>query len=604
MTLRGALLAGGVIAAAAAWVPAASAAYLWMTGLGSHAYFASAPLWTKATAWTLYAPQAGANWWAAATVGLSAALATLPVLFVAGIAVAGIRRNGIPSGIRRGPSDNHGHADWLTMKEARHLLPGPQGIIIGEAYRPDQDMPGMRFKPRDPATWGKGGKAPLLTDPCDEGSTHSMRIAGPGGNKTAAAVTMLAHPDAAWPGSVFCLDPSNEIGPLCADAREAMGQRVVRLDLSVPGAGMNALADIDPTSPRAIRDVLSITAEMCGDEPSRHRDAIFDSAGRNLIACLLAHMLADPAIPPEHKTLATFLEGITTPEDRMRAVLRGVYDAQRAADNHLARTARMLAGIVLGLADETFSGAYFNATQFVAWLFDARNADLLSGGDFRASDLARGNVSVFVHIPLETLMHTPGIARVVCGSAIRAMLAADGRHAERVLMLTDERYRLGRMVVMEVARDQGRKYGITLHDIYQSNAQVKEVAGHGGTDAWFNAMSWRAYGSVADWDTAETLSKMCGEYAVLATSEGDNRGSSGKPLEIGSRSKGANTNTHEIKRRLIKPEEILQDMRRDEQIVLVPGSRPIRCGIAAYYRRPEIADYVEKNRFVREDAEP
>jgi type IV secretion system protein VirD4 len=489
------------------------------------------------------------------------------------------------------------------MAAARREYPGPRGVVVGEAYRPDLDMPGVRHKPGDPKTWGKGGKAPLLIDPCDEGSTHSMRIAGPGGNKTASVVTMLAHPDAAWPGSAFVLDPSDEIGPLCREAREALGQRVVMLDLAKPGSGMDVLADVDPGSPRAVRDVLSITAELCGEEQSRQRDAIFDNAGRNLIACVLAHMLSDPAVPPEHKTLHTFLEGITVPEGRMKGLLKGIYEQPREAGDSLGRTAGMLAGIVLGLAEETFSGAYFNATQFVAWLFDSQNADLLAGRGFRPSELADGGLTVFCHIPLETLMHAPGVARVVTGSVVRAMIAADGRHKQRLLMVTDERRRLGRMIAMEVARDQGRKYGITLHDIYQSNAQVKEVSGPGGPDAWFNALSWRSYGSIADAATARDLSEMCGEYAVLATSDGDNKGTSGRPFEWGSKSRGSNTSTHEIKRRLIKVEEILQDMRSDEQIVVRPGSKPLRCGLAAYYRRPEVMAWVGENRFVQRHEE-
>jgi len=91
MTLRGSLLAGALGAAALAAVPVASATYLSITGLGAHPYFAAAGLWTRATAWTLYAPQAGTNWWAAITVGLSGFLGLAPLL-LAGTAAASIPR--------------------------------------------------------------------------------------------------------------------------------------------------------------------------------------------------------------------------------------------------------------------------------------------------------------------------------------------------------------------------------------------------------------------------------------------------------------------------------------------------------------------------------
>lgn len=61
--------------------------------------------------------------------------------------------------------------------------PGPYpvhgGIAVGEAYRVDHDLSvaGKRFNPHDAASWELGGKAPLLIDPCTEGSGHSLVFA-------------------------------------------------------------------------------------------------------------------------------------------------------------------------------------------------------------------------------------------------------------------------------------------------------------------------------------------------------------------------------------------------------------------------------------------
>jgi type IV secretion system protein VirD4 len=54
----------------------------------------------------------------------------------------------------RGRSGNFGHADWLSIRDARHLFPGPDetygGIVVGEAYRVDQDRVARRaFDPSD-----------------------------------------------------------------------------------------------------------------------------------------------------------------------------------------------------------------------------------------------------------------------------------------------------------------------------------------------------------------------------------------------------------------------------------------------------------------------
>jgi type IV secretion system protein VirD4 len=98
---------------------------------------------------------------------------------------------------------------------------------------------------------------------------------------------------------------------------------------------------------------------------------------------------------------------------------------------------------------------------------------------------------------------------------------------------------------------------------------------------------------------------MCGEYGVVATARGDSTGSQGRAGGIGasSSSSGWSENRSEMRRALIRPEEIIQDTRADEAFVLVRGARPLRCGRAIYFRRPDMAPLVAANRFhTRRDA--
>ena len=162
----------------------------------------------------------------------------------------------------RGRSDNFGHADWLAIRDARRLFPGPDetygGIVVGEAYRVDQDRVARRaFDPADRRTWGQGGAAPLLIDPCRTGSTHALVFAGPGGFKTTSVgvPTMLT-----WRGAAVVLDPSREIGPMVQDYRQAtLGHRVVTLDPADPSAGaFNVLDWIDIAAPDAETNIEAV----------------------------------------------------------------------------------------------------------------------------------------------------------------------------------------------------------------------------------------------------------------------------------------------------------------------------------------------------------
>ena len=71
---------------------------------------------------------------------------------------------------------------------------------------------------------------------------------------------------------------------------------------------------------------------------------------------------------------------------------------------------------------------------------------------------------------------------------------------------------------------------------------------------------------------------------------------------MGTSSSGRSENRSEIRRALIKPEEIIQDTRADEAFVLVRGARPLRCGRAIYFRRQDMAPLVAANRFHAERA--
>ena len=507
----------------------------------------------------------------------------------------------------RGSSDVFGHAAWLSMKEARALFPGPDpahgGIVVGEAYRVDDDPVAkrVRFNPRDKKTWGKGGSAPLLIDPCHIGSTHALVFAGSGGFKTTSVgiPTLLA-----WTGSAVVLDPSREIGPMVGDhRRRTLGHRVVLLDpATARESGVNVLDWIDIAGPLADSQVDSVVSWITTEhrEGTSGHGEFFKGSARDLITCLLADLLWDSAIPPERKTLRTFQRRLVTPEKQMKELLARIHQESASAK------ARDLAGTLMEQHEETFSGVYGNANRDARWLSTPAYADLVSGGAegslpaMRTGDLVGGKVTAFLQIPLPVLMATPALGRVLVGALLNAAYQADGAVAGRILFLLDEVARLGYMHLIETARDAGRKYGITLLLLYQSLGQLVGQWGREGRQAWFDSTAWQLFAAVQDWDTARELSSMCGEYGVVATSTGDTEGNQSRGAIGGSSSSGRSENRSEVRRALIKPEELRNDTRADEAFVLVGGSKPLRCGRAIWFRRPEWAGLLQANRFHRD----
>jgi type IV secretion system protein VirD4 len=501
------------------------------------------------------------------------------------------------SGVERAPTDAFGHADWMPMAEARHLFDASRsllgGVVIGEAYRVDRDrVAGIPFDPRDRRTWGRGGKAPLLVFDLSWGGTHGLVFAGSGAFKTVSVCvpTLLCYR-----GPIVTLDPSAELAPMLTQARQAMGRRVIAIDPARPEeTGFNALGWLDVMSPTIDADIRAVVEWIAGERPSESAHApassgrqFFEGRGKALIEALLSDLVFTA---PAKCTLADLAARLALPEAAMREELQRIH-----AESSSPR-ARHLAGQLMGLVPETFSGVYGNMSEQSEWLANPRYAALLSGSAFTTQELAAGAVDLFLNIPLPTLQATPALARVIVGSLLAAVYRADGHlPGGRVVFLLDEVARLGPMAALARARDAGRKYGLTLVLLYQSEGQLIEQWGEGGKAAWFESASFRSYAAVSSPEQARALSEACGEHGILTASESASESRGTRILAPTSRSTG--TQRAERPRRLVSPSEILADARGDEQFVFVTARKPLRCGRALYFRRPEMRAKVRANRF-------
>ncbi|MER8375997.1 type IV secretory system conjugative DNA transfer family protein [Mesorhizobium sp. M1396] len=515
--------------------------------------------------------------------------------------------------VERASSDIFGHADWMDIRESQNLFGGSAkstanprcGVVIGEAYRVDQDAParrGQKFDPRDPKTWGKGGKSPLLTFDLSWGGTHGLVFAGSGAYKTVSVCvpTLLT-----WRASIVTLDPSSELAPMLTGARTAMGRRVISIDPMTGSGAFNALDWLTKSSPLIDGDIRSVVDWICGEKHTATRDAphgasgkaFFEGRGKAIVETLLSDIVFDKNLSDDKRNLVTLAQRLALPEAKMRNELARIFE------HSSSHRARHLAGQLMGLVAETFSGVYGNMSEQTEWLANPAYAKLVSGNSFRTADLVAGKLDLFINIPMKVLESTPALARVVVGSLLNAVYEADGvLPGGRIVFLLDEVARLGYMTSLARARDAGRKYGITLVMLYQSEGQLREQWGDGGKSAWFESASWRSYAAIGSLEQARAVSEALGEHGVVLNSETKNRGKSAKPLEIGTASTGASEQRSERGRRLATVSEILADARADEQFVFVQGRKPLRCGRAIYFRRPEMVAKVERNRFAPQAA--
>ncbi len=492
---------------------------------------------------------------------------------------------------KRSKNAVHGDADFMKMNEVKRLFPDGNGVVIGEAYRPDLDTAaGDTFRPEDKNTWGKGGKTSLLTFDSNFGSTHGLIFAGSGGFKTTAIVVPTTLK---WTTNMVVLDPSREVGPMVKNTREAMGQNVYTLNPDDKNSGFNVLDWIlDSDSPE---ENIAATVKWLFTENSSSSSSsedFFQLSAAGLVQALLAHILLDGTTPTKNQNLRYLKTLLTKPVEDLLEVLKEAYDSS----NH--DFVRESCGPFCDLVEATFSGIYATANKETQWLSFQRLGNLVStDGVFETKDLQEVGTDIFINIDLKTLRTHPGLGRVIIGSLMNSIYEADGNIEGRTLFLIDEADTLGKMDIIKTARDAGRKYGISLCLVYQSIGQLIENWGQEAKSQWFESTSYRIFAAINDQKTADELSKMCGEYTVDVKNKSKSSGRQGRSGLLASGTSNTSRTTQVQKRSLILPHEIMQDMRSDEQLVFVTNQPPIRTGRAIYFRRNDMVSKVKSNRF-------
>lgn len=483
----------------------------------------------------------------------------------------------------------HGEADWMKMGDALRLFPDAGGIVIGERYRVDKDsVVAMPFRAGDEQSWGAGGKSPLLCFDGSFGSSHGIVFAGSGGFKTTSVTIPTALK---WGGGLVVLDPSSEVAPMVVDHRRKAGRNVIVLDPATPAIGFNALDWIGRHGNTKEEDIVAVATWIMTDNArtASARDDFFRASAMQLLTALIADVCLSGHTGEKDQTLRRVRSNLSEPEPKLRERLTRIYE-QSESDFVKENVA-----VFVNMTPETFSGVYANAVKETHWLSYPNYAALVSGDSFSTDELAEGGADLFIALDLKVLEAHPGLARVVIGSLLNAIYNRNGKVKGRTLFLLDEVARLGYLRILETARDAGRKYGITLTMIFQSIGQMREA--YGGRDAtskWFESASWISFSAINDPDTADYISKRCGDTTVEVDQTNRSTGMKGSSR---SRSKQLS------RRPLIMPHEVLR-MRSDEQIVFTSGNPPLRCGRAIWFRREDMKACVGSNRFHGDGARP
>ena len=171
-----------------------------------------------------------------------------------------------------------------------------------------------------------------------------------------------------------------------------------------------------------------------------------------------------------------------------------------------------------------------------------------------------------------------GLLRCWVSTLIRE-ISRIGCHSGEVLLLLDEASCLNGLSPIQDALVKGRSSGLRMLLAYQSDSQIQAAFKDQKTLLYDNADA-QIYPGASSYETAERISKSCGDWTQVVSSYNENESRSIPGGQSGAQtSRGSTTSLSVQGRNLIRPEEVLT-LNRAYLICFVRGMAPI-CDAAS-----------------------
>lgn len=401
----------------------------------------------------------------------------LLLMFVPVALMAGWRLAASATLIERDPSNLFGGARFATAPERAAMN---QGLELG----------------LDPVT----GRAVRVSV---QGTLAT--IAPPRKGKTSGLlIPNLAYPEiGAWSGPAVVIDPKGELYRTTAERRRALGRRVICLD------PLNLVGGQDRWNPlhtRNANDVLYLQHTALALLPEASGDGEASAYFRNRAVDLITGAL-----------VASLTRGNRT----VAEVQRFIADAPTLI-THLEALrpapAALSALEILNADPKTRDPIVATASQAFQWLADKRLRRLVGGSTFTLSELASGQVDIFIAVPPEYKRLLAPLLRWFLSDLFISVRRH--RPAQRLMVLIDEAAALGRFEEILTASGELPGYGASLWTLWQDRSQIVNLYGEAGADTILNTAEFVTLFDVpaVDPDAGERWSRAVGDYTARVES--------------------------------------------------------------------------------------
>lgn len=203
-----------------------------------------------------------------------------------------------------------------------------------------------------------------------------------------------------------------------------------------------------------------------------------------------------------------------------------------------------------------------------------------ASSDFDIQSFKKTRSTVYVGLTPDNLTRLRPLMQVFYQQATeflsRSMPTADDKYG--VLFLMDEFPTLGQMEQFKQGIAYFRGYKVRLFLIIQDTEQLKGIYEDSGMNSFLSNTTYRITFAANNVETANLISQLVGNKTVYQESFN-------KPKFLDLNPASRSLHVSEVQRALLLPQEVIM-LPRDEQIILIESTSPIRSKKILYYKEP------------------
>ncbi len=208
-----------------------------------------------------------------------------------------------------------------------------------------------------------------------------------------------------------------------------------------------------------------------------------------------------------------------------------------------------------------------------------------SQSDFSVMDFKKEKTTVYVGVTPDNINRLQKLMQVFYQQATEFLSRSIPNSEEEpygVMFMMDEFPTLGKMDQFKTGIAYFRGYRVRLFLIVQDTQQLKGIYEDAGMNSFLSNSTYRITFAANNVETAELISKMCGNKTVESASH-----SKPKFLDLNPQSRSMNVS--KTQRALLLPQEVIQ-LPRDEQIVLIESQPPIKSKKIKFFEDKTFTD--------------